>query len=331
MDLGTVLENVDGEEYISPKTGLFDVTAFRKDARLVFQNAMLYNSPGTQLAKLAKRLLAWLDRALRDIPVQKPQQDIDRKENVSKQKGEDVLEEIGKDDSTDSEGGNKPSEDDSPKRDARDPERKARRLSDEKSTPLDKSPSGEEDSDDDAEDGELVEEEAEPKVKRSLEKEENSHAPENGTGDPAERLQRQIAALQKLKARAEGSLAEIDMERNVPMTAEERIALRDEVEKAPWERVDKVVTILQKYVDKAVAELGKGADPEYVTLELNDVEPHLLRDVEAVVRPDPRREMELKKIAKISADLEDAQSRLKSLKRAGGPLSSSRKKQRRRR
>lgn len=152
---------------------------------------------------------------------------------------------------------------------------------------------------------------------------------EEGDSDPLPKLKRKQGNLEQLKARAQGTLDELDMERNVPMTAEERVLLRDQVEAAPWEKVDKVVGILKKYVDAAVADLGKGADPEYVTLELNDVEPHLLRDVEAIVNPCSRRDLEVKKIDKIDSDLKDINRRIRDLKRSGSS-SGSRKKKRRR-
>lgn len=318
MDLGTILENLDKDEFINKETQLFDFSLFAKDARLVFNNCMSYNSPGTELAKLAKRFLTWFDRSIREIPLQKPD-----KEATGKSEN-DTPEKARKADASDSEDEKKntSSGDEGSVRRGGDPERKARKSSDYAAT-SEKSGSGDENSDNEASDGDLVEGKSDSKSKRGKS--------DDGDDDQLERLTRKVSNLKQLKARAEGNLAEIDMERNVPMTAEERVALRDEVEEAPWEKVDKVVQILKKYVDAAVNELGKGADPEYVTLELNDVEPHLLRDVEAVVRPDPRREMELKKIEKINSDLVETQRRIKELKRSGGSLSGSRKKQKRRR
>lgn len=312
MDLGTILENLDKDEFINKDTQLFDFTLFVKDTRLVFNNCMSYNSPGTELAKLAKRFLNYFDKSIREIPLPKSEKGTPGKsENDTPDKGQKAADSEDEDDKNNASSG-----DEGFVRRSRDPERKARKYGD--AATSDKSGSGD-DSDNEASDADIVEGKSSRRGKSEDE------------DDDMDRLTRKLGTLKQLKAKGEGNLAEIDMERNVPMTAEERVALRDEVEEAPWEKVDKVVQILKKYVDSAVDALGKGADPEYVTLELNDVEPHLLRDVEAVVRPDPRREMELKKIEKINSDLSDTKKRINELKRPGGALSGSKKKQRKRR
>lgn len=284
MDLGTILENLSQDEFINKETQLFDFTLLIADVHLVFENCLSYNSPGTDLAKLGKRLMAQFDKQIREIPLQRSSQD----------KSDDA---------------------DTPKGDRVDSE-----SEDEKKTP-----EGKRDADMSGSEDEESDEEESPR-KRSVDE-----GDEDGEDEEAmERLVKKMNILKKAKSRSEGVLAEIEMELNAPMSPEERMGLRDQVESAPWEKVDKVVQILQKYVDKAVTELGKDADPEFVTLELNEVEPHLLREVESIVRPDPRREKEAKKIEKFDADMEVVNQKMRSLKRSGAPLSSRRKQKRRR-
>ncbi len=140
-------------------------------------------------------------------------------------------------------------------------------------------------------------------------------APPGNEQEEADQLNRELARLRKFKARSEAVLAELEMERNMPMTAEDRMNLRDEVENAPWEKVEQVGRILQKHVDKAVQELGKGEESvEYVMLELNDVEPYLLRQVEDVVRPSVKRQQETAKIKEYESSIADLEGKLKSLK-----------------
>lgn len=146
------------------------------------------------------------------------------------------------------------------------------------------------------------------------EDEEMSAAPENDQ-EEADQLNRELSRMKKSKAKSEGILAELEMERNMPMTAEDRMKLRDDVESAPWEKVEQVGRILQKHVDKAVEELGKSEDSiEYVMLELNDVEPYLLRQVEDVVRPSAKRQQETAKIKEYERSIADLEGKLKSLK-----------------
>lgn len=128
-----------------------------------------------------------------------------------------------------------------------------------------------------------------------------------------EALERQIADLKNRRAASDNIIAEIDIGRNARMTDAEIATLRDEVEVLPWEKGQEVVAILRKYVDAKIAEMGKGADPEFVTLELSDVEPHILRDVEAAVRPDPTREREVAKLAEFDRDISAATSKLKRI------------------
>eukprot|EP00171_Calliarthron_tuberculosum_P011739 IDg11739t1 len=267
MDLGTILENLERDEFINEDTKLFDFTMFIKDVHLVFNNCLAYNSTGTDLAKLGKRLMGSFDRQIREIPLQRQLGDENKQPDPATPPV--AADDTGKADAVGSD-----SEDDK-KPYSGEYEGSARRVDRKVADLSDKSGSEDEGSAENDSPSRRM------KADRTDDDEEE---------DSVEQLARKVSALKKLKARSEGNLAEIEMELNVPMSAKERMILRDEVEQAPWEKVDKVVNILQKYVNKAVSELGKGADPEYVTLELNDVEPHLLRDVEAVVKPDPRRE-----------------------------------------
>ena len=127
---------------------------------------------------------------------------------------------------------------------------------------------------------------------------------------------KQLAGLKKQKVKCEGILAELSLQKNTPMTAEERMKLRDEVENAEWEKVEQVGRILRKHVDKAVGELKTNEDPEYVILELNDVEPALLREVEQVVMPNGKKAEEEQKLDKINLEIDELQAKLSELKNA---------------
>lgn len=144
--------------------------------------------------------------------------------------------------------------------------------------------------------------------------------------DEIDRLARKLTVLKKLKAKSEGALAEIEMERNMPMTADERIALRDEVESADWAIVERVGTLLSSYVRKAIDDLKRrdtsaADDPEYVMLELNEIENSTLRAVEDLVATPGKRnasqrlDLERGKINKINSDIEEAETQLRSIKR----------------
>lgn len=61
MDLGTVKKNMEGTKYLNPAESnpllMFKPDAFAEDIRLVFRNAMVYNSQGDMLYNCAKDLL----------------------------------------------------------------------------------------------------------------------------------------------------------------------------------------------------------------------------------------------------------------------------------
>lgn len=140
---------------------------------------------------------------------------------------------------------------------------------------------------------------------------ESAQAP-SADEDEVERLKGIISECSKHRARAEAELAELELMRNVPLSHDENAKLRDEVEALPWETAKKVVKILRKYVDEALAET-KEEDPEFVTLEFSTVEPRLLRDIESLIRPDPRVEKERVKIENLNCEIKDAEKKLRKL------------------
>lgn len=150
---------------------------------------------------------------------------------------------------------------------------------------------------------------------------------DSGAEEEAEKMNRQIASMEKHRARAKANLAELELMRNVPLTHEENAKLRDDIESLTWDKAKKVVKILRKYVDEALADINE-EDPEFVTLELTVVEPHLLRDIESLIRPDPRQDEEKKKIANLDEEIGTLK---RKLKRISSGDNGSRKKPRRRR
>lgn len=154
------------------------------------------------------------------------------------------------------------------------------------------------------------------------------HSKQNSLDDEeADKLHRQISSLNKKKVQSEAALAELELKRNVPLTFEENSKLRDQVENLPWETAQKVVKILHKYVEEALKDTQE-EDPEFVTLEFSTVEPPLLRDIEALIRPDPRVEKERKLIESIDDQISGVKRKLRSLP---DHEQSSKKKPRRRR
>lgn len=270
MDLGTVLDTVSSDNgYITSETGLFDPNAFRLKARLVFLNALEYNSKGTDLVRYANRFLNVLDARMSDLPLPPPSQNDHAADSPSN---------------------------------PRIPHSHRKRAKEE--TRVTKREQTEDQNGDVDADVDMRETAAEDQE--------------------AEKLRSHIAALQKKKAVSEAALAEIELVRNVPLSFEENSKLRDEVESLPWEKAQRVAKILESYVQDALRE-SKEEDPEFVTLEFSTVEPRLLRDIEALIRPDPRVEKERNAIATLDEELSSAKRKLKGLEQGG------RKKPRRRR
>lgn len=127
-----------------------------------------------------------------------------------------------------------------------------------------------------------------------------------------EKLEKQISKYSKLRARAQLNIAELELEKNSPLTFDENKRLRDEVESLPWETSQKVVDILRKYVDDALR-VSNETDPEFVTFEFSTVEPKLLRQIEALIRPDARVTREKEVIDEADREMDAAKRRLKRL------------------
>lgn len=151
--------------------------------------------------------------------------------------------------------------------------------------------------------------------------EQPSSPPHNPPADPTDphpsedpeslQIRSQIDMLIKRKKVAEAALAEMELMKNVPLTFEESSKLRDEVENLPWEKAEQVVAILRKYVDDALRD-NNDEDPEFVTLEFSTVEPNLLREIEALIRPDPRVEKEKNTIQHLEEQIASAKRKLKA-------------------
>ncbi len=140
---------------------------------------------------------------------------------------------------------------------------------------------------------------------------------------------RKLDELRRRKTKSLNIIEKIDEERSGYKSEKERVELRDMIERANWVVVDKVVRILQKYVQKELENTTE-QDPEFVTLEMNNIEPELLRQVEDVVRPDPKRDEELAKVNVLEQEIDKARSTLNSLKRAASRAGDRKKSKRRR-
>lgn len=292
MDLGTVRKNLQNAVYVYPDSNLFDANAFREQLRLVFLNSIDYNAKGTELYRLATRFLLFADSELAELPGQ-PTLPEDPKNNVASEK---------------------PGKVDKPDRpeNADKPDKATKSEKSERAKPTATNEDTSAVRSDEANDEPM---------------EDPDHEDDLSEMDEHEKLSRQISTMVKHRARREAALAELELSRNVPLTYEENSKLRDEVEALPWDKAQKVVQILRKYVDAALSEASE-TDPEFVTLEFSTVEPRLLRDIEELIRPDPRVEKEKKAIASLSDDIQDLQRKLRKLP---DREHSSRKKQRRRR
>lgn len=289
MDLDTVKKGLESKtHFINKETKLFDVNAFRQQIRLVFWNAMEFNGKGTDLYRLGNKFLQFVDAKLTELPgLAKPHDDQSAMTNDT---------------------GGKSEKDDRPVW-GKDVVSKDEQVIDGKTmkTLQAKVP--------DRADEEMNDDEVE----------ENNN--DESTEEETEKLNRRIASMEKLKSRAKANLAELELMRNVPLTHEENARLRDEVEALPWETAKKVVKVLRKQVDEALADINE-EDPEFVTLELSAVEPHLLRDIEALIRPDPRVEEEKKRIANLDEEIGAVR---RCIKRVSSGDTSPKKKPRRRR
>lgn len=388
MDVGTVQKRI-ASTYVQKDSDLFDPNAFREELRLVFLNAILYNTKSSELGRLASRFLHYIDNELAKIPTpsltEQPDAAVSDRVDTKKvsspdsssKKSADILPKRSSkptsDQGTDDNDGDHRDDidDDGEKENSvggkkidRPSSSKAKKSEGEmsgdsgdegelndsssniKSTPKsrddiskskgdtdtnerggenedDKEPASEkggpDDNDDDLEDGD------QPADGSHFDNDDESDAKDTSSRSTEhEKLTREIASLTKQCANAHGRIAEIELEKNVPLSHGENSKLRDEVESLPWEKAQKVVQILRDYVDEALKD-SKESDPEYVTLEFSTVEPRLLREIEALIHPDPRLEKEKAVVERLQRDIETARRKLKRLNETA---SSERKKKR---
>jgi len=69
MDLGTIKERLDKNEYVHGDNNLFDFRLVVENVHLVFENCIAYNSPGSQVAKLSKKLKKEFDKTVCEMPL----------------------------------------------------------------------------------------------------------------------------------------------------------------------------------------------------------------------------------------------------------------------
>lgn len=305
MDLGTVRDRISSK-YIVSGSDLFDPNGFREEARLVFFNAILYNGRGSDLGRLSSKFIHFIDTELAKLPV--PERPV----------GEDSpgdgspAESSKKIDRNEANGGDESVE--HPKSD-----RKSRRPSTsdvddqsfDETLENDQKENGDMDDKDEQKNSEKDDDEGSGPEDRIDDADEDSKE-KSAEDEERDRLEEEISKLSKARLKADAALAEIELEKNTPLTYDENSKLRDEIEALPWELSQKVVQILRKYVDAALQDCEE-SDPEYVTLEFSTVEPKLLREIEALIRPDRRYEDGKAMLANTDRDLEAARRKLKRL------------------
>lgn len=362
MDLGTVKKRIVST-YNAPGSDYFDPNAFRVEARLVFLNAISYNGKGSDLGRLGTKFIHFIDSKLEELPVppdsqqgeqQQQQQQVDRDKSGGDSKQDDDDDDDDDDDNNndDLQNGDNSSH---PNSNAADkhvggssnaapttPQKKKKSMSSSKRSSETDTKDDDVDDDDDDEnnlddnnDGmadtngeEDNDEERDGKHQQQdvkMEDKDDDTPGNSGSKDNDERmrLENEIATLSKTISRANANLAEIELEKNVPLTYEENSKLRDEVEGLTWDMSQKVVEILRKHVDDALKNSDED-DPEFVTLEFSTVEPKLLREIEALIRPDERITKEKSTISQAEREMESAKRKLKRLN--DGSMSASKKK-----
>lgn len=313
MDLGTVRKRVVSSHYLQPATELFDPNAYRIEARLVFLNAISYNGKSSDLGRLATKFLHFIDAELAKLPrpdssptspspqpAHTPSRSADPNDH-SQHNADDETPSKGPDKTSNRASGEPKLEDSDDqfskdKHDA-DMEERAEAKSDDKAD--------DDDEDDDDDDDHAPS--ADPN-------EDNDDESKEATTEDSERerVEREIALLNKVRSRANATIAEIELEKNVPLSFDENSKLRDDVEALHWDLSQKVVQILRKYVDEALSVSGDN-DPEYVTLEFSTVEPRLLREIEALIRPDARLEKEKQTVSDAERNIDNARRKLKRM------------------
>jgi Bromodomain/Bromodomain extra-terminal - transcription regulation len=113
-------------------------------------------------------------------------------------------------------------------------------------------------------------------------------------------LQKKLAKLRANRAVLDAEIGKEDVERNIPMSDEDRIQLRDDIEKLPWDRCRGVVELLQVEVNAAI-HAGTEEAPEFVDIDLDNVEPRVLRDVADFIYDSPTDTKRADALAKLAA------------------------------
>lgn len=118
-----------------------------------------------------------------------------------------------------------------------------------------------------------------------------------GNGDVVNELE----TLRAERASLESKIATLDAENNIPLSDDDRIQLRDEIEDLPWEKCKPIVDILKAEVEAVLSAMDDPA-PDFVDLDLDQVQPHLLRKIHDYLHPsqDPERRDLSKKLSALS-------------------------------
>jgi Bromodomain/Bromodomain extra-terminal - transcription regulation len=119
------------------------------------------------------------------------------------------------------------------------------------------------------------------------------------TPEELDRLKRQLEELHAERAEVDSEIAKSDVERSMPLSEDERIQLRDDIEKLPWERCRRVVDLLQAEVNAAIAE-GAEEAPEFVDIDLDNVDPPILRTVSEFIHNTPANTKRTEAMARLS-------------------------------
>lgn len=367
MDLGTVRKRTFSRNYnINPESSLFDPNKYREEVRLVFLNAVSYNGKASEFGRLGTKFLQFIDTELEKLP-QSPSKDEDGKvvSNNNKKKvddGEEGDDEGGDDSGVDDDDGdgddgepgesskgttgmdgvkrkvgggdefNIEEEYDNEVNEGKSDKKSNKKKSSEDGDNNDKATAKTEDGDGDVdmEDSYKAKDDDDDKGRDSDKEMDDIKKSGGDIEEERTRLEIEMSRLSRTRSKAHAVLAEIELERNVPLSYEENSKLRDEVEALPWEISQKVVKILKTYVDDALRDCDEN-DPEFVTLEFSTVEPRLLREIESLIRPDPRVEKEKSTIVNVEKDIDSVRRKLKRLNdgyphSTGGSSSSGKKK-----
>lgn len=272
MDLGTIQARLDSiTGYLNETTGLFDPQLFSADVRLVYENAMLYNGDGTEMYEISVRFLDWFKKFMKDMPV-----------------------------SSDSGGGTSTTT--TTTTTTTTGASHARKMDDTDTTKRAASSIKSEDAEDNHGD--------DPDDEDGDDGEDGDDDRESPNGVSRDEMLESLSRLRDERSKAEEELEIIDVDRNAEMPEDERTRLRDEVEALEWERCKHVVKVLQAQVDVAI-EASKEPQPEFVDIDLNEVEPRLLRDIQDLIHPpqDKKRTNLVETIERLSAEISSLESK----------------------